>query len=72
MPRAPPFHHFLLPSPFYCLNVKMVKKMVDSFACSSCCVFGGEPLRIMMIAGGINGDSWTVEFCQVLVADSVH
>ncbi|KAJ0018619.1 hypothetical protein Pint_11015 [Pistacia integerrima] len=22
----------------------------DSFACSSCCVFGGEPLHIMMIA----------------------
>ncbi|KAJ0101019.1 hypothetical protein Patl1_03758 [Pistacia atlantica] len=42
---------------------RMVKEMADSSACSSCCVFGGEPLCIMMLVGGIKGDSWTVEFC---------
>ncbi|KAJ0101221.1 hypothetical protein Patl1_03784 [Pistacia atlantica] len=42
---------------------RMVKEMADSSACSLCCVFGGEPLCIMMIVRGIKGDSWTVEFC---------
>ncbi|KAJ0040986.1 hypothetical protein Pint_27590 [Pistacia integerrima] len=32
---------------------RMVKEMADSFACSSCCVFGEEPLHIMMTVGGL-------------------
>ncbi|KAJ0046111.1 hypothetical protein Pint_04601 [Pistacia integerrima] len=52
--------------PMFCFCVvrlgRMVKEMADSFACNSCCIFGAEPLHIMMIANGIKGDSWIVEF----------